>query len=424
MKDHYVVLVTTAPSLHPSTRQLATRLAHRSHAVLLFLHVLPFRRSDGEAMLHAAAELRGGHDEAWVRTLTPSDAGVRFRHRVEAGEPEEIVARFVEAHNVDLVVAEEPPRNWVSEALWRGLAERLIRQVDCPVVIGGPGFLRTAPPAPLPARSPLADTTVAEMLRAMVEARVEAVTCWMDHAADAARRVANAPTVDLAATLASRAGGRIDRRLERRLQVEMEEHRRALQAASWQLVVGPHGWSSDPALPLNDPALARFLARVHQRGHSTSLPLAVGKAHGGLVVLAGATVADGQGTLVFAFDAESDFLRILGQPGPHPSFETYAFDDRGMMLSNSRFPDHLLAAGLLPSGHQTPLRLRVAEPSDGPVEAWPLTRMAQQATHHHDGFDTRGYLDYRGTPVVGAWRWVAAYGFGVTAELDRDAAYR
>ena len=66
----------------------------------------------------------------------------------------------------------------------------------------------------------------------------------------------------------------------------------------------------------------------------------------------------------------------------------------------------------------------MAEPSEGPSEQWPLTHMARQAIRRQDGFDTRGYLDYRGTLVVGAWRWVAAYGFGVTAEVDQQVVGR
>ena len=96
-----------------------------------------------------------------------------------------------------------------------------------------------------------------------------------------------------------------------------------------------------------------------------------------------------------------------------------------MMLSNSSFPDHLQRAGLLlEGGTQTPLRLRVAEPASGPVEGWPLTHLAQKATLHDDGFNTAGYVDYRGTLVVGAWRWNEEYGFGIAAEVDRDTAFR
>jgi hypothetical protein len=173
--------------------------------------------------------------------------------------------------------------------------------------------------------------------------------------------------------------------------------------------------------PLAGPALAAFSERVERRGHSASLPLRT--AGESVVILAGARVHDGSDALLLlAFDPEDDFLRILGQPGPVASFETYAFDDDGLMLSNSRFPDHLRDAGLLPSGDvQTAFQLRVAQPSGGPIEAWPLTKMARKAVQHEDGWDTMGYLDYRGKAVVGAWRWLSDYGFGVAAEVDQQA---
>lgn len=424
MKEHFVVLVTTAPMLHDVTRELATRLAARANAVLLFLHVVPASAGDGEAMLHSGVELATGETEAWLRSQRPAHSTVPFRHRLDVGDPADVVAGFVRGHTVDLVVVEEPPRTWISEVLWRGLAETLIRRVDCPVVIGGPGFLRSTPAASQALLSPLETATVAELLNAMVEARVEALRNWMDRAADSVGRIAATDTVEAAVARAAN-DHPIDRSLERRLEVELDEHQRALRAIGWRLATPHQRWGSRTLIPEQGPALAAFIRRVQASGQSTSLPLALDDGIERLVMLAGARVGTGaEGLLLFAFDAEDDFLRILGQPGPLPTFETYAFDADGVMLSNSRFPEHLLASGLLAiEGQQTPLRLRVAEPSDGPVDRWPLTRMARDATSQHNGFDTRGYLDYRGTQVVGAWRWVPEYGFGVAAEVDHAAAY-
>lgn len=426
MKDHFVLLVTTTPKLHDATRELATKLATRANAVLFFLHVLPMRSSDGEGMLYSAITLNSGQPEAWLRRQLPSEGGVRFRHRLEVGEPEEVVARFTEAHIVDMVVVEEPPRTWVSEAIWRGLAERLIRRVDCPVVIGGPGFLRSTPPARPPIPTSLGAATVAELLNAMVDARVDALRSWMDHVSESVRRVASSDSVRSIVAPSPYESGRESASNHRLLRVQLDEHRRALRAIDWQLITPAGSWGSQRLTLPQGPALVAFLQRVEELGHSTSLPLSLEEGSERLVILAGAQVREGEGgALIFAFDAEDDFLRILGQPGPLPSFETYAFDDNGLMLSNSRFPEHLRDAGLLPAdGGQTPLRLRVAEPSEGPIERWPLTHMATQAIQTIDGWDTRGYRDYRGTPVVGAWRWVPEYGFGVTAEVDRDAAFR
>ena len=154
MNERFVVLLTTVPTLHESTRELASRLAARANATLLFLHVVA-GASHGEAMLQAAVDLASGAPDAWLRNLRPSHVGVPFRHRLELGDPVDVTAGFVREHSVELLVVEEPPRHRIAEVLWRGLAEALIRRVDCPVVIGGPGFLRAAPPATTPIRPAL-----------------------------------------------------------------------------------------------------------------------------------------------------------------------------------------------------------------------------------------------------------------------------
>jgi nucleotide-binding universal stress UspA family protein len=423
VRDRYVVLVTTAPSLDRATLELASRLASRANAVLLFFHVVPFRRGDGEAMLHAAADVLGRRDERWLRGLAPTEPGTRFLHRLEMGEPEEVVTSFCDEHGVELLVLEEPPRSRVAATLWRGPAERLIRRVRCPVVIGGPRFLRQ----PLgerrdrstPRRHPL---ETADLLNALVDARVQSLVRWMDQSAATAARVAASDAVGAVVQLA--AGGRsgaLAYRLERGLRVELTEHQLAQRAVGWRLVSRDRQWTNLDLSLAPSPALEEHYARLYATGRSTSLPLALTDGPQ-LVVLSGARVSagrDGEAVLQLVFDASEDFLRILGQPGAEPSLETYAFDRTGLMLSNSRFPHHLRAAGLLPEDDvQTTLRLRVAEPSDGPSESWPLTRMAQAAIRRQDGFDLRGYPDYRGTEVVGAWRWIDSYGFGVTAEVD------
>ncbi len=74
-------------------------------------------------------------------------------------------------------------------------------------------------------------------------------------------------------------------------------------------------------------------------------------------------------------------------------------------------------------GAQAPLRLRVSAPAADanglPDDAQPLTRMAADATRGNDGADWRGYADYRSIEVVGAWKWIPKYEFGVAAEMDR-----
>lgn len=78
---------------------------------------------------------------------------------------------------------------------------------------------------------------------------------------------------------------------------------------------------------------------------------------------------------------------------------------------------------------ETAGRIRVCDPGESlldrqpqtPSETWPLTKMAASAIAGHDGVDTFGYRDYRGVPVIGAWRWLAGLEVGIAAEMDLPA---
>ncbi|MCU0878310.1 MAG: PAS domain S-box protein [Pirellulaceae bacterium] len=145
---------------------------------------------------------------------------------------------------------------------------------------------------------------------------------------------------------------------------------------------------------------------------------------------AGAIVA----VLAFRIRPEQQFASTLGIGRPGMSGETYAFDRQGRLLSDSRFNDQLRQLGLIAPepASRAVLVLDVRDPggnliegfrSSTPRESWPLTRMAAAAVAGQDGVDVAGYRDYRGVPVVGAWRWLQDYGFGVTHEIDLAEAY-
>jgi len=138
-------------------------------------------------------------------------------------------------------------------------------------------------------------------------------------------------------------------------------------------------------------------------------------------------------TLGFSIDVDefSSILRIAraGQSG-----ETYAFDANGVLLSNSRFEDELRAIGLLSADESVDSVLNVDIRNPGgdltkgfvPTSdrrAQPLTLAAAAAVSGQDGVNVEGYADYRGVPVVGAWRWLDRYGFGVATEEDHEEAY-
>lgn len=141
------------------------------------------------------------------------------------------------------------------------------------------------------------------------------------------------------------------------------------------------------------------------------------------------------GTLAMQIRPEREFTRILQLGRIGKSGETYAFDKRGLLVSNSRFDEDLMLLGLLPDedGARSILSLTLRNPGGNMMEGFrpkvrraelPLTKMAAKATAGESGVDVDGYPDYRGVPVVGAWTWLEKYGIGVTTEVDYDEAFR
>jgi len=126
-----------------------------------------------------------------------------------------------------------------------------------------------------------------------------------------------------------------------------------------------------------------------------------------------------------------DFTRItqlsrIGQTG-----ETYAFDEQGTLISESRFDDQLRRIGLVGTNSRGIGSIRIADPGGNLLEGYmptveadqlPLTLMASRATKGLSGYDTNGYRDYRGVEVFGAWIWDKELGFGLTTEVDVNEA--
>jgi tRNA A-37 threonylcarbamoyl transferase component Bud32 len=145
------------------------------------------------------------------------------------------------------------------------------------------------------------------------------------------------------------------------------------------------------------------------------------------------------GVLGFAMGADRFTMRLekaqMGNSG-----ETYAFNEKGWMVSESRFLDDLHGIGLLDAkDNSSILKITIRDPgvdlSTGerpktPLLNRPLTRMAAHAldgaarNERVEGVDVDGYADYRGVQVIGAWRWLDEYGFGIATEIDVDEAFK
>ncbi|MBC8112921.1 MAG: serine/threonine protein kinase, partial [Candidatus Saccharimonas sp.] len=140
------------------------------------------------------------------------------------------------------------------------------------------------------------------------------------------------------------------------------------------------------------------------------------------------------GALALRIRPEREFTRILQLGRIGASGESYAFDKKGLMVSNSRFDDDLVLLGLLPDieGAKSILNLTLRNPGGNMMEGFrpkvrraelPLTKMATKAIAGESGVDVEGYPDYRGVPVVGAWTWLPKYEMGVVTEVDYAEAF-
>ncbi|WP_037199436.1 serine/threonine protein kinase [Rhodopirellula baltica] len=141
------------------------------------------------------------------------------------------------------------------------------------------------------------------------------------------------------------------------------------------------------------------------------------------------------GVLALQIRPEREFIPILQLGRTGESGETYAFNEDGIMISNSRFDEELILMGLLPDqphSHSI-LQMSVRDPGVDMTRGFrpnrrrsqlPLTTMAADAIAGNSGRNVDGYRDYRGKNVIGAWRWLPKYQMGVAIEVDADQAFR
>jgi hypothetical protein len=311
-------------------------------------------------------------------------------------------------------------------ALRRGLFRRGLRAL-------GPGVVALAVVA-------LAGLWAHRRLRAEVERQVSAdlqavlatavrgVTGFLADAERLTALVADAPDVRAAATAGANGGD------PQALVRAIEPYLRAGRLAGYVVSDGPSvvvaaspeltpvGGKLSPDVYPADEARRRAAPRA-------GLPF---RGADGVVHLLIATPIRGSGlTLGLAVDhAELSAPLLAARAGD--TGETYAFDAEGVMISRSRFPQHLRRAGLIgPDDDDSALRVAIRDPggdltqgfrSEVQRSAQPLTEGARQAIAGRAGVAVVPYRDYRGVPVVGAWSWLPERGFGVLCELDATEA--
>ncbi len=140
---------------------------------------------------------------------------------------------------------------------------------------------------------------------------------------------------------------------------------------------------------------------------------------------------DVMAVLALRIDPALQFTRLtqLGRIGE--TGETYAFDDQGVLITESRFDHHLRRVGLVSARGKGILSVRITDPGGNLLEGYipkvssgerPLTLMARSATAGYTGYMTEPYRDYRGVSVFGVWLWDELLGIGLATEIDVDEA--
>lgn len=139
------------------------------------------------------------------------------------------------------------------------------------------------------------------------------------------------------------------------------------------------------------------------------------------IMAVAAPIRDRKGNIIAAIglmiSPDQEFTRILSVARPGKTGETYAFDENGIMLSQSRFEKSLRENGLLEKGKGSALNFELRDHN------FNLTRIVADAIQGKGGVDVSGFSDYRGVSVVGAWRWLPEYEFGVATKLDSAEAF-
>jgi serine/threonine-protein kinase len=156
----------------------------------------------------------------------------------------------------------------------------------------------------------------------------------------------------------------------------------------------PHGDAERLAAPPAQPPLARAVVWIETPVQND----------------AGRTIA----ALGVGQYAHEQFAAILAAARSGATDEVFAFDGRGVMLSQGRF-----------AAEGSALSQVLRPPGAGEGE---LTRLAAAARDGAADVAAGGmllepYAAYHGGAVVGAWRWLPAYGMGVAVEIGAEEAY-
>lgn len=156
------------------------------------------------------------------------------------------------------------------------------------------------------------------------------------------------------------------------------------------------------------------------------------------IMLVGVPIRDESSQIVaalaFGIRPEQQFTEILQLGKIGETGETYAIDENGLLISNSRFDEELKLAGLLPDkdGLDSILNVLAKDPGGDLLKGYrqqkhrkdlPLTYAAANALKGSTGVSLDGHRNYRGTPCISAWTWLPKYRMGIITEISAQEAF-
>ncbi len=139
--------------------------------------------------------------------------------------------------------------------------------------------------------------------------------------------------------------------------------------------------------------------------------------------------------------ADREFARLFASARATTTTEAFAFGDDGLLLTSTRYAKEFVESGFYadrtgsgvfvvpvrdPGGDLTAGYLPTVEPAARAfthASALAIAARAKSGESEWRGVVTEPYRTYSGREVVGAWRWLPAYDFGVIAERDIDEAF-
>lgn len=131
--------------------------------------------------------------------------------------------------------------------------------------------------------------------------------------------------------------------------------------------------------------------------------------------------------LVFEIDYYHEFYELteIGRIGK--TGETYLFDSKGRLITESRFEAGLQENGILKPKEKSIFNVLVQDPGGDTTKGFTVTKknlqftlMAESALKGQSGGSHTAYNDYRGVPVYGQWLWSDELQIGLTTEINAD----